>query len=483
MALNIKKAYTFDDLLLVPKYSELNLSDIDLSTKLTKNITLNIPFLSAAMDTVTESKMAIAVARQGGMGVIHKNLSIEQQVNEVEKVKRNESGFIHDPITLNIGQTINEANEIMAHYKISGLPVVDENNKLIGIFTNRDMKVASSYDEIVDKYMTTKNLITINNNNIDLEKAKEILINNRIEKLPIIDENHKLKGLITIKDINNKIDFPNACKDNKGRLRVGAALGFTNDWEQRLQALVKANVDAVFVDSAHGHSKNIISLVKNIKEKYPNLDVIAGNVVSKEAAVDLINAGVDCIKVGIGPGSICTTRVVSGVGVPQITAINEVYEVAKIKEIPVIGDGGIKYSGDIVKALAAGANCVMLGSIFAATLESPGEEIKIDNKIYKSYVGMGSIAAMKRGSADRYFQKKGQKLVAEGVEARVLLKDNVANILYQLLGGIRSGLGYCGALNIEALQRTATFVEISNSGLKESHPHDVEIAKQAPNYS
>ncbi|AHF61568.1 inosine 5'-monophosphate dehydrogenase [Spiroplasma mirum ATCC 29335] len=480
--MKIRKTYTFDDLLLVPQKSEVLPNQVNLATKLTKNITLNIPFLSAAMDTVTESKMAIALAREGGIGIIHKNLTIQQQVEEVEKVKRNESGFIIDPITLSPTANINEAEKIMAQYRISGLPVVDENKKLLGIITNRDIRACQDFNEPVANYMTSQNLVTTKEN-ISLEVAKEILLKNRIEKLPIINDDNVLTGLITIKDINNKEEYPFACKDDQGRLRVGAAVGVGPETLERVDALVASHVDVIVVDSAHGHSNGIIAMVKKIRTKYPQLDIIAGNIVTKQAALDLINAGASALKVGIGPGSICTTRVIAGVGVPQISAINNVYEVAKEKDIPVIADGGIKYSGDVVKALAAGANAVMMGSIFASSDEAPGEELIIDGKKYKIYMGMGSLVAMKRGSADRYFQNKDKKLVPEGVEGRVLLKGKVSDILFQFVGGLRSGFGYCGAKDILALQKTAEFVEISNNGLKESHPHDITIVKQPPNYT
>ncbi|AHF58353.1 IMP dehydrogenase [Spiroplasma eriocheiris] len=480
--MKIRKTYTFDDLLLVPQKSDVLPNQVNLATKLTKNIMLNIPFLSAAMDTVTESKMAIALAREGGIGIIHKNLTIQQQVEEVEKVKRNESGFIIDPITLSPTANINEAEKIMAQYRISGLPVVDENKKLLGIITNRDIRACQDFNEPVANYMTSQNLVTTKEN-ISLEAAKEILLKNRIEKLPIINDDNVLTGLITIKDINNKEEYPFACKDDQGRLRVGAAVGVGPETLERVDALVASHVDVIVVDSAHGHSNGIIAMVQKIRTKYPQLDIIAGNIVTKQAALDLINVGASALKVGVGPGSICTTRVVAGVGVPQISAINDVYEVAKEKGIPVIADGGIKYSGDVVKALAAGANAVMMGSIFASSDEASGEELIIDGKKYKIYMGMGSLAAMKRGSADRYFQNKDKKLVPEGVEGRVLLKGKVSDILFQFVGGLRSGFGYCGAQDIPTLQATAEFVEISNNGLKESHPHDITIVKQLPNYT
>ncbi|AOX44379.1 inosine 5'-monophosphate dehydrogenase [Spiroplasma sp. NBRC 100390] len=480
--MQIKKSYTFDDLLLVPQKSDILPYQIDLRTKITKNIELNIPFLSSAMDTVTESKLAIAIAREGGIGIIHKNLSIDDQAAEVEKVKRNESGFIINPITLKPTMTVQDAENIMAQYRISGLPIVDEENKLLGIITNRDIRACHDLSAPVADFMTVKNLITTHEK-INLEQAKEILLSNRIEKLPIINAKNILKGLITIKDINNRDEYPNACKDNQGRLRVGAAVGIDETTLLRVEKLVGAGVDVIVVDSAHGHSQGIIAMVSKIKKAFPTLDLIAGNVVTAQGALDLIAAGADAIKVGVGPGSICTTRIVAGVGVPQITAINDVYEVCGPKGIPVIADGGIKYSGDVVKALAAGGAAVMMGSVFAATFEAPGEEMIVEGKKYKTYMGMGSLAAMKKGSADRYFQDKNRKLVPEGVEGRVLLKGKLSDILFQFIGGLRSGLGYCGAKNIATLQKTAQFVEISNNGLKESHPHDIAITKEPPNYT
>ncbi|KAF0849825.1 MAG: IMP dehydrogenase [Spiroplasma poulsonii] len=480
--MQIKKSYTFNDLLLVPQKSDILPYQIDLRTKITKNIELNIPFLSSAMDTVTESKLAIAIAREGGIGIIHKNLSIDEQAAEVEKVKRNESGFIINPITLKPTMTVQDAENIMAQYRISGLPIVDEENKLLGIITNRDIRACHDLSAPVADFMTVKNLITTHEK-INLEQAKEILLNNRIEKLPIVNAKNILKGLITIKDINNRDEYPNACKDDQGRLRVGAAVGIDENTLLRVEKLVAAAVDVIVVDSAHGHSQGIITMVSKIKKAFPTLELIAGNVVTGAGALDLIAAGADAIKVGVGPGSICTTRIVAGVGVPQITAINDVYEVCAPKGVPIIADGGIKYSGDVVKALAAGGAAVMMGSVFAATLEAPGEEMIVEGKKYKTYMGMGSLTAMKKGSADRYFQDKNRKLVPEGVEGRVLLKGKLSDILFQFIGGLRSGFGYCGAKNIATLQKTAQFVEISNNGLKESHPHDIAITKEPPNYT
>ncbi|ALX70372.1 IMP dehydrogenase [Spiroplasma turonicum] len=478
----ISEGITFDDVLIVPNYSEVLPSEVNTTTKLTKDIELNIPLISAAMDTVTESKLAIEMARAGGIGIIHKNLSIEDQAMEVQKVKRNVSGFVTDPITIKSETKVSKANELMGMYKISGLPVVDENNKLIGIVTNRDLKYFYDYEESVSKIMTTKNLIT-GNPQTSLDEAKNIMIKNKIEKLPIVDNDYKIVGLITTKDIDKAIDYPNACKDKKGRLRVGAAIGVSVDVFERAEALVNAQVDVLVIDSAHGNSKGIIEVVKRLRSTYPKLNLIAGNICTADAAKNLYEAGANAVKVGVGPGSICTTRVVTGVGVPQITAINNIYNYAKDKDLTVIADGGMKYSGDIVKALVAGANCVMLGSIFAGTTESPGEEIILNGKKYKSYVGMGSIAAMKRGSSDRYFQKGAKKLVPEGIEGRVAFKGKVRDVIFQLIGGLKSGMGYAGAKTIENLINDTKFVKVSSASLVESHPHDVEIAKEAPNYN
>lgn len=482
---NIRTGLTFDDVLLIPQKSEILPGQVSLKTHLTKNIVLNIPIVSAAMDTVTESKLAIALAREGGIGFIHKNMSIEAQANEVDLVKRNESGMISNPITLNENQTIIEAHEILKKFKISGLPVVDKDGILVGIVTNRDLKYLPVDDTLVSKIMTKDNLVTAKAGT-SLEEAGKILWEHRIEKLPIVDDNNKLVGLITSKDIDNATNFPNACKDERGRLRCGAAVGVGPDTMQRVEALVKAGVDVITVDSAHGHSKNIIETVRKIRNAYPNLGLIAGNIVTKEAAEELINAGADTVKVGIGPGSICTTRVVAGVGVPQITAVGDVYEYCKDKGICVIADGGIKFSGDIVKALAAGADCVMLGSVLAGCSEAPGDEVVFQGRRFKVYVGMGSLAAMKRGSADRYFQAKettAKKLVPEGIEGRVAYKGPLADTIYQLCGGIRSGMGYCGTPDISHLKTDAKFIRITNAGLRESHPHDVDITVEAPNYT
>ncbi|WP_338979514.1 IMP dehydrogenase [Spiroplasma endosymbiont of Lasioglossum malachurum] len=478
----ICEGITFDDVLLVPGYSEVLPNQVSLKTKLTNKIELNIPILSAAMDTVTESDLAIAMARVGGIGIIHKNLSIAEQALEVQKVKRNESGFITDPITIGVQTLISEAKSIMSTYRISGLPVVNEENQLIGIVTNRDLKYLDNDNALVKNIMTTKNLIVCDKTTT-IEQAKQVMLKNKIEKLPIVGSNNKLIGLITTKDIDKAIDYPNACKDDQGRLRVGAAVGVGEDTLARVEALVKAKVDVLVVDSAHGHSLGILKTVKIIRKTYPKLDIIAGNICTAAGAQALYEAGANCIKVGVGPGSICTTRIIAGVGVPQITAINDVYNWAKNKNVTVIADGGIKYSGDIVKAIAAGSNCVMLGSILAGTEESPGEEIIVNGKKYKNYVGMGSLVAMKRGSSDRYFQKGIKKLVPEGIEARVPFKGKVQDVVFQLVSGIRSGMGYVGAKNILSLIQDSKFVKISSAGLRESHPHDVELTKEAPNYN
>lgn len=478
----VKEAITFDDVLLIPAESHVLPQDINLKTKLTKKITLNVPILSAAMDTVTEADLAIALARQGGLGFIHKNMTIEEQAKEVDKVKRNESGMIKDPITLTKDCTLADADELMGQYKISGLPVIEEDGKLIGIITNRDLKYRKDYDTPVVDVMTKENLITAPVGT-GLEEAKEILISNRIEKLPIVDENGYLKGLITIKDIDKIVEYPNACKDEHGRLRVGAAVGVGNDTLERVAALVKAGADIITVDSAHGHSAGVIRRVKEIRDAFPDIQLVAGNIVTAEAALALIEAGVDAVKVGIGPGSICTTRVVAGVGVPQLTAVNDVYQVCKERGIGVIADGGIKLSGDIVKALASGADCVMLGGVLAGTKEAPGEEVIYEGRRYKVYVGMGSLAAMKRGSKDRYFQNDAKKLVPEGIEGRIAYRGDLKDVIFQLCGGIRAGMGYCGTPTIKDLQLNGKFVKITGAGLKESHPHDIQITKEAPNYS
>ena len=478
---------TYDDVLLVPQSSDVLPADINLKTKLTPSIEMNIPIVSAAMDTVTESKMAIALARQGGIGFIHKNMSIEDQATEVDIVKRSESGMIYRPVILNVNSTLKQVEEILSKYKVSGLPVVDDNGKLLGIITNRDLKYLELDDTMVSEVMTKENLVTAKEGT-SLDEAKKILQKYKIEKLPIVDDNFILKGLITSKDIDNVGKYPQACKDEKGRLRVGAAVGVAANMMERVDALVEAGVDVITLDSAHGHSKGIIQAVRDIRKKYPTLQIVAGNIVTKEAAEALIDAGANTVKVGIGPGSICTTRVVAGVGVPQLTAVMEVAEYCKTRGACCIADGGIKYSGDIAKALAAGADCVMLGSIFAGCAESPGEEVVYQGRRFKTYVGMGSLAAMKRGSADRYFQGgltggPAKKLVPEGIEARVPFKGEVADTIYQLCGGVRSGMGYCGSKDIPTLQKRAKFVRITNAGLRESHPHDVDITVEAPNYT
>ncbi|OQY42255.1 MAG: IMP dehydrogenase [Fusobacteriia bacterium 4572_74] len=478
----IKEAITFDDVLLVPQKSDVLPHEVSLQTKLTKKITLNIPFLSAAMDTVTESKMAISMARQGGLGFIHKNMSIEDQAAEIDKVKRNESGMITNPIILHRNSILADADKIMATYRVSGLPIVEDDGTLVGIITNRDLKYRKDLSQKVEEIMTSKNLITASIGTT-LEDAKEILLENRIEKLPIVDEDNKLKGLITIKDIDNLEEYPNACKDMKGRLRVGGAVGIGADTIERVSALVKAGVDIITVDSAHGHSQGVLNMIKTIRTEFPKLDIIGGNIVTAQAAIDLVEAGATAVKVGVGPGSICTTRVVAGVGVPQLTAVNDVYEVCKNLEVGVIADGGIKLSGDIVKALAAGADCVMVGGLLAGTEEAPGEEVIFNGRKFKVYVGMGSMAAMKRGSGDRYFQGKAKKLVPEGIEGRVAYKGALSDVIFQLCGGIRAGMGYCGTPTIEVLKRDGKFVKITGSGLKESHPHDINITKEAPNYT
>lgn len=482
MAKILKEGLTFDDVLLVPQRSEVLPKDVCTQTQLTKTIKLNIPLMSAGMDTVTESKMAISMARQGGIGIIHKNMSIEEQALEVDKVKRSESGVIVDPFFLSKDHTIQDADDIMARYKISGVPIVDDNNKLIGIITNRDIKFEGDFSKKVEDVMTKENLVTAREG-INLSEAQQILKKHKIEKLPIVDEEGHLKGLITIKDIEKKIQYPNSAKDAQGRLLCGAALGISADLMDRVDALVKANVDVVVLDSAHGHSMGVIDALKKVKEKHPNLQVIAGNVATAKATEDLIQAGADCVKVGIGPGSICTTRVVAGIGVPQVTAVMDCAEVGHKYGVPVIADGGIKFSGDIVKALAAGASICMMGSMFAGTEESPGETVLYRGRSYKTYRGMGSIGAMEKGSKDRYFQNDAKKLVPEGVEGMVAYKGKAEDIVYQMIGGIRAGMGYCGAATMKDLMESAEFIKITAASLKESHPHDITITKEAPNYS
>ncbi len=481
MASIIGKGITFDDVLLVPQYSEVIPNDVDISTQLTKNIRLNIPLMSAGMDTVTEYRMAIAMARQGGIGVIHKNMSIEAQAEEVDKVKRSENGVISDPFSLSPEHTLDDADKLMAKFRISGVPIT-EDGKLVGIITNRDLKFETDYSKKIKYSMTTENLITAQEG-ITLDDAKKILGEARKEKLPIVDANFHLKGLITIKDIEKQIKYPNAAKDSQGRLLCAAAVGVTPDITDRVDELMKSKVDAIVIDTAHGHSANVLKTFKLIKEKYPDLNVIAGNVATKKGAQAMIDMGVDAVKIGIGPGSICTTRVVAGIGVPQITAIMEAYDAAKEAGIPVIADGGIKYSGDVTKALAAGGNVCMMGSIFAGTDEAPGDFELFQGRKYKVYRGMGSISAMENGSKDRYFQANAKKLVPEGVEGRVAYKGSVEDTVFQLIGGLRAGMGYCGARTIEELHEKAEFIEISAASLKESHPHDIQITKEAPNYS
>ncbi|NSG29615.1 IMP dehydrogenase [Faecalicatena fissicatena] len=477
----IGEGITFDDVLLVPAYSEVIPNQVDLSTYLTKSIRLNIPMMSAGMDTVTEHRMAIAMSRQGGIGIIHKNMSIQEQAEEVDKVKRSENGVITDPFYLSPDNTLEEANNLMAKFRISGVPIT-ENGKLVGIITNRDLKFEEDFSKKIKESMTSENLITAKEG-ITLEEAKKILAKARKEKLPIVDDNFNLKGLITIKDIEKQIKYPLSSKDSKGRLLCGAALGITANVLDRAQELVNAHVDVVVLDSAHGHSANILNCVRMIKEKFPDLQVIAGNVATAEATKALIEAGADAVKVGIGPGSICTTRVVAGIGVPQITAVMDCYSVAKEYGIPIIADGGIKYSGDMTKAIAAGANVCMMGSMFAGCDESPGTFELYQGRKYKVYRGMGSIAAMENGSKDRYFQSDAKKLVPEGVEGRVAYKGSVEDTVFQLMGGLRSGMGYCGAKDIEYLKENGRFIKISAASLKESHPHDIHITKEAPNYS
>ena len=477
----IGEGITFDDVLLVPQYSEVTPNMVDLSTHLTKKIKLNIPLMSAGMDTVTEHRMAIAMARQGGIGIIHKNMSIEQQAEEVDKVKRSENGVITDPFYLSPDNTLEDANNLMAKFRISGVPIT-ENGKLVGIITNRDLKFEEDFTRPIKECMTSENLVTAEEG-ITLDEAKKILGKARKEKLPIVDKDFKLTGLITIKDIEKSIKYPASAHDSQGRLLAGAAVGITSNVMDRVEALVNASVDCIVIDSAHGHSKNIITTLKEIKAAYPDLQVIAGNIATGAAAKALCEAGVDAVKVGIGPGSICTTRVVAGIGVPQVTAVMDAYAEAKKFGIPVIADGGIKFSGDIVKAIAAGGNVCMLGSLLAGCDEAPGSFELFQGRKYKVYRGMGSIAAMENGSKDRYFQTDAKKLVPEGVEGRVAYKGLVEDTIFQLMGGLRSGMGYCGAPTIPVLQETAKFIKMSSAALRESHPHDIHITKEAPNYS
>lgn len=477
----IGESITFDDVLLVPAYSEVIPNQVDLSTMLTKTIKLNIPMMSASMDTVTEHRMAIAMARQGGIGIIHKNMSIEAQAEEVDKVKRSENGVITDPFYLSPEHTLADANELMAKFRISGVPIT-EGRKLVGIITNRDLKFETDFTKKIKESMTSEGLITAKEG-ITLDEAKKILAKARKEKLPIVDDDFNLKGLITIKDIEKQIKYPNSAKDAKGRLLCGAGVGITSNVLERVEALVNAHVDVIVLDSSHGHSANVIRSLKMIKDAYPDLPLIAGNVATGEGTRALIEAGADAVKVGIGPGSICTTRVVTGFGVPQVSAIMDSYEVAKEYGIPIIADGGIKYSGDITKAIAAGANVCMMGSLFAGCDEAPGEYELFQGRKYKVYRGMGSIAAMENGSKDRYFQEGAKKLVPEGVEGRVAYKGSVEDTVFQLLGGLRSGMGLCGAPTIEELKEKGRFIKITAASLKESHPHDIHITKEAPNYT
>lgn len=477
----LAEGITFDDVLLIPGESSVLPADVDLSTKLTRNIKLNIPIMSAAMDTVTESRMAIAIAREGGIGIIHKNMSIEAQAEQVDMVKRSENGVITNPFFLGPKNTLADADELMAKYKISGVPIV-ENGKLVGIITNRDMKFEDDFSQLIENVMTKDNLITAREGTT-LEEAKQILRRHKIEKLPIVDENFALKGLITIKDIEKARTYPNSARDEAGRLLVGAAIGATGDVLERAAALIEVGVDVLVLDSAHGHSKNVLICIDKIKSKFPAIQLIAGNIATAEAAGALIGAGADGIKVGIGPGSICTTRVVAGIGVPQITAIMNAASVAQKHNVPVIADGGVKYSGDIVKAIAAGADVVMLGSVLAGCEESPGETEVYQGRQFKVYRGMGSLAAMAKGSKDRYFQEDNKKLVPEGVEGRVPYRGPVSETIYQMTGGVRAGMGYCGTPTIADLKKDGRFVKITSAGLKESHPHDIYITKEAPNYT
>lgn len=477
-----KEGLTFDDVLLVPQASDFTPNEVELSTYLTKTVKLNIPFMSAAMDTVTESAMAIAIAREGGIGIVHKNMSIAEQAAEIDRVKRSENGVIANPFSLSQDHTLKDADSLMGRYKISGVPICDDDNVLIGIITNRDLRFETDYTKQIKEVMTSENLVTAPEGTT-LEQAQKILSKHKIEKLPIVDDSMHLKGLITIKDIEKAIVYPNSARDAAGRLMVGAAIGVTNDALERVEAVVNAGADLIALDSAHGHSQNIINKVKEIKAAYPGLPIVAGNIATAEAALALIKAGADALKVGIGPGSICTTRVVAGIGVPQITAIYDVAQVAKKYDIPVIADGGIKYSGDVVKAIAAGADVVMMGSLLAGCDESPGAFEIYQGRRFKVYRGMGSLAAMEKGSKDRYFQTGSKKLVPEGVEGRVPYKGPLSDTIFQMIGGLRSGMGYCGTKTIADLKKNGKFIRITGAGLKESHPHDIYITKEAPNYS
>ncbi|MDR3195644.1 MAG: IMP dehydrogenase [Endomicrobium sp.] len=477
-----KEALTFDDVLLIPQHSEVLPKDVLLNTSLTKKIKLNIPLMSAGMDTVTESKMAIAIAREGGMGIIHKNMSIESQAMEVDRVKRSDNGVIYNPFSLKKDNTLGEAKTLAERYKISGVPIIDDAGKLIGIITNRDMRFENDTNKKISEIMTKNNLVTAKIET-SLQEARDILQSKKVEKLPLVDDNFILKGLVTIKDIEKSIRYPNSAKDEKGRLLAGAAIGITRDMLERAKTLADANVDVIVIDTAHGHSQGVLEAVKKVKDAYPQVQIIAGNIATAEAAEDLIKAGADAIKVGIGPGAICTTRIVTGIGVPQITAVYDCAQVAAKYGVPVIADGGIKYSGDIPKAIAAGASVCMMGSLFAGTTESPGEDVIYNGRTFKTYRGMGSSSAMAAGSSDRYFQENSKKLVAEGVEGRVPYRGAVGDVVYQLIGGLRAAMGYCGTRTIQELREKGQFVKITSAGLTESHPHDIFITKEENNYS
>jgi IMP dehydrogenase len=477
-----KEGFTFDDVLLVPRKSETLPKEVDVSVRLSDSVKLNIPLISAGMDTVTEATLAIAIAREGGIGIIHKNMSVEQQAEEVDRVKRSESGVITNPFSLTAEHLVSDAESVMAKYRISGVPIVEGDQKLVGILTNRDLRFIHDFSIKISEVMTRENLVTAPVGTT-LQEAEGILQKHKIEKLPLVDESNTLKGLITIKDIEKAIQFPSAAKDAQGRLLVGAAIGISKDTFERADALVQAGVDLITVDSAHGHHINIIDAVRQLRERFPNLTIVAGNVATGDATRELIEAGASVVKVGIGPGSICTTRVIAGIGVPQVTAVYDCANVAREYGVPIIADGGIKYSGEITKALAAGAHAVMLGSLFAGTAESPGETEIFQGRSYKVYRGMGSMAAMKQGSKDRYFQDDDKKLVPEGIEGRVAYKGPLSDTIHQLIGGLRSGMGYCGTSSLEQLRNNTQFIRITGAGLRESHPHDVQITKEAPNYS
>lgn len=473
---------TFDDILLMPAISSVLPNQVDLTTNLTRKIKLNIPLMSAGMDTVTEYRMSIAMAREGGIGIIHKNMSIQEQALEVDKVKRSEHGVITDPFSLSKNHTIGDASELMERYKISGVPIIDDKGRLEGIITNRDIRFETDNKRKIKEVMTSENLIT-GTPGISLEEALKILKGHKIEKLPLVDKNNILKGLITIKDIEKHEQYPHSARDESGRLLAGAAVGVTKDVLERVEALNKSKADVIVIDTAHGQSTGVLDTIKEIKSAFPDIQLIAGNVATYQGTVDLIKAGADCVKIGIGPGSICTTRVVTGIGVPQVTAIMEAAKAAKEYDIPIIADGGIKYSGDVTKALAAGGNAVMMGSLFAGTEESPGEELYVEGRKFKTYRGMGSLGAMSSGSSDRYFQSETKKYVPEGVEGRVPFKGKVGDIIYQLIGGVKSGMGYCGAANLEALRENTQFVKVTQASLQENHPHNITITREAPNYS